>query len=410
MPNMCDYLRWRGDLSLAERPFNDVDNLLLASLSYIDFTDIVPGPGGGAIRLSLAVDRLLERADEDISPYVMSLANLDADYLRALASSRRFGGARLHSYVDIVDDSRKIQFAALQADVSLGQTYVSFRGTDSTLVGWEEDFMLSFQVTPAQRRAADYLADALRDAQREGTTLLVGGHSKGGNLAAYAAVACPVDLLPLIGHVWSNDGPGMAPEACPAGAYDVLGERFSRIQPTYSVIGQILDRPDVPRTYVASDASGMLQHDPMTWQVLGDSFVEEPGLMAEAALLDEAFAQWIDEIPLDQRESFTRELFGVLGAGGATDLSGVAASGSLQRVLQAMGDMSEESRVLVNRLIELMVGSQIQGTRDAVATGARQVLESARAAARGIDWSGLLPQRTGDSDEPVSGEDEAMEA
>ena len=48
MANLLDYLDWRGDLPLSRDPFNEVDNLILAELSFVDFGGIVPGPGAGA--------------------------------------------------------------------------------------------------------------------------------------------------------------------------------------------------------------------------------------------------------------------------------------------------------------------------------------------------------------------------
>ena len=45
MGNILDYLDWRGDLTFYQSPFNEVDNLLLSQLPYIDFSGIVKNEG-----------------------------------------------------------------------------------------------------------------------------------------------------------------------------------------------------------------------------------------------------------------------------------------------------------------------------------------------------------------------------
>lgn len=41
MANIMDYMDWRGDLSFEADEFNEVDNLILAQLAYVDFEGIV---------------------------------------------------------------------------------------------------------------------------------------------------------------------------------------------------------------------------------------------------------------------------------------------------------------------------------------------------------------------------------
>ena len=104
-------------------------------------------------------------------------------------------------------------------DVAPGLSFVSYRGTDGTLVGWREDFMLSFRVTEAQRQATRYLAAAAQAAVARDSHLYVGGHSKGGNLASFAAASVPPELSDRLLVVWSNDGPGMDPAIMPHGPF-----------------------------------------------------------------------------------------------------------------------------------------------------------------------------------------------
>ncbi|WP_077597697.1 Mbeg1-like protein [Olsenella urininfantis] len=385
MANMADYLLWRGDLSFEERALGDIDALILSCLSYLDFGGIVPGPGEGGLSLAAAASGLLALAGEDLSSYVRSLATLDANYLRQLGCSRRFGDCVLRGYVDVIDVERSLQFAALQIVLPSGDVFVSFRGTDSTLVGWREDFMMSFVVTEAQRQAASYCADTLRSLQ-DGAHAYLGGHSKGGNLVAFAAVGCPEELRGRIRLAYSFDGPGIAPEVAPLSARAALGERFRQVCPEHSIIGMLLSDPAEPRCYVKSSASGMQQHDPMTWQLGPAGFALADGLAREAELVDEAIAQWVASIDLERRSDFVGELFDVLAAGGATTFAEVLSAPGIQQVLRAAATASPESRELVGRLASQTMeayrnsaGEQVAG---ALAAAAHRVAEVGEAVAQ----------------------------
>ena len=361
MANINDYLQWRGDLTFAERPFNDVDNVILAALSYLDFTGIVPGEATGRqVTVGQACVRLLEKSGGDVTPYVRSVAKVDSRFVQLLADSRRFRDALLGAYVDEVDESRALQFAALQVDMP-GETYVSFRGTDSTLVGWREDFMLSFTVTESQREAASYLQRAIVRAVGQGRTVRVGGHSKGGNLAEYAAALCPADLLGSIVRVYSNDGPGMAPEVMSIESRAVLGDKLRRIVPSYSIIGMLFARETDPQIVVRSTGTGIGQHDLTTWQGVRGGVDEERELQRDCAVLNRAIAEWAAGIPLDERARAVDEVFDALQAGGATRFDEIAESSEgFQQVLRALSATDARTRELASALVEATVNISVE--------------------------------------------------
>jgi hypothetical protein len=376
MGDMRDYLEYRGDILLGERPFNDVDNLILASLSYLDLKGIAPAAQDDAVvTVRQACDAFLLRAGgEDVSPWVLSLATLDARWVRALGASERLGTSFLRNYVDVVDDCRTLQFSAVCVDLPNGASYVSYRGTDNTLVGWKEDFMLSFCVTDAQRMAADYLEAEARRAKSAGTRLYVGGHSKGGVLAAYAAAVLPAELRGVIDTVWSDDGPGMASEAVSVHAVDVYGERFVHVVPTYDIVGMLFD-DGTPKRVVRSSAQGAMQHDPMSWQVLPAGFDEAECLEPDCVRMNRALAGWLDGVDPAERERFTTELFDVLQAGGATTLDEVLGSAqSVQKVLAAVGAADQRTKDLVWELLGAAVAANVASAKDAAINAASQAV------------------------------------
>ncbi len=402
LADIRDYLEWRGDLSFDERGFNDADNLVVACIAYLDLGGIVPGPAeGGSVSVHDACAAFLERAggaggaeaaggasgaggESDVSPWVRSLATIDARFVRAAGESARFGEAGLSAYVDVVDEERTLQFSAVSCDVSDTHTYVAFRGTDNTLVGWKEDFMLSFTVTPAQKAAARYLESQALRARKEGRRLYVGGHSKGGLLAAYAAAVLPEELRGCVDTVWSDDGPGMASDACPVGARDVYGERFVHVVPAYDIVGALFD-DGTPKLVVRSEADGALQHDPMCWQVDAGGLVPAEGLEPDSVRLASALAGWLEGVDPDERERFTDELFDVLQAGGATTLGEITGSAqSVQKVLSALGAADQRTKDLVWALLGAAVGANVESARDAAVSLAAQAVAGIAGAISGL--------------------------
>lgn len=367
MANIYDYLMWRGDISLDERPFNDVDNVILSCLSYFDFTGVVPSEeDGGSISLARACRKLISKGGGDAKQFVRAFSLLDTRFLTLLAESARFESAELCAYCDVYDEKRSLQFAAIQVNLPTSLTYVSYRGTDSTLVGWREDFMLSFQVTEAQRMATEYLNRAIPRATELGNSVMVGGHSKGGNLAEYAAVNCLEELRGHILRVFSNDGPGMAPELTLADPGEVLGNRLRRIVPTYSVVGMLFAKPHDHRSVVKSKAVGIAQHDPCTWQVTRSGILDGLRLDRECVVLNDAIAKWAKSVPLDKRAHFINEVFDALGAGGAKSLDHIADSAEdFQKVLSAFRATDEQTRELASALIDSTVNNSVAAVREA---------------------------------------------
>lgn len=382
MSNIHDYLLWRGDLSLSERPFNDVDNIILSALLYIDFTGTIPSEETGRrISLRNACLHQIAWGGGDVTPFVHAPAKVDTRFVRLLAESKRFGPAQLCAYEDVVDPVNSLQFAALQIDLPNGETYVSYRGSDSTLVSWREDFMLSFTVTQAQRMAAAYLGRVLDRTQEEGRTIRVGGHSKGGNLAEYAAICCTDEQLKRIVRVYSNDGPRMAPEVVPHSNHAALGSRFKHIVPTYSVIGMLFAPPDDPYVVVKSTGTGIGQHELTTWQVLNTGIDEAVELQPDCVVLNNVIARWADGIPLDERERVTNEVFDALEAGGATRFEEIASSTSgLQQVLSALSSTDERTQELALALVDGAVGTSMSSARKAT----RETLEQWRQGAQSV--------------------------
>lgn len=363
MANVVDYLHWRGDLTFDTDPFNNVDNLILSILSYMGFGGVVPSERSEKrVQLGDACAKILKKLKNDPS-LIAGFSRVDGTFLEALVDAPRFANIELGRYVDRINVEKSLQFAAFTAYLPTGQMFVSFRGTDGTLVGWRENLNLSFQVTSADKSAALYLEKRIREHLTEGNSntcanVMVGGHSKGGNLAAYAATVCPKELLGTLDRVWSNDGPNMCPELLHTTAHQVLGDKYIRILPEFSVVGMIFDDLAVPKLIVKSSETGMMAHDGVSWQVMRNTFEFADDFQLECKKINEAFSAWYKDLPLSEREHFTNELFDALSAGGAIYFSDIISSpANLQPVVTALTKTEKQTKEIFFDLLSSLVNA-----------------------------------------------------
>ena len=359
MANILDYLDWRGDLTFAQSPFNEVDNLILAELSFVDFKGIVPRTGEGkSVFLAGAAEQYFARfpAGEKIDMGVLVPDEIP-ELLRKMAASRRFGALGLNCFEDKTDHERGEQFAALTVELGEGSVYLAFRGTDDTLAGWKEDFMLACTPQiPAQRMAAEYVAWVAKQYPRR--KLRIGGHSKGGNLAVWSAVHAPANVQRRIREVWSNDGPGFHTDILSLPEHADIVRRIITILPQSSLVGMILEH-DEDYTVVRSSERGAWQHDGFSWEVRGPDFVHLHSVTRQGRRNDLVLKEWVRNMPLDQREKFVEGLFEVLTASGAetlTELKEESLKGAAAMV-RAMKDLDKDTREALSYAVKVLLRS-----------------------------------------------------
>lgn len=227
MANMMDYLDWRGDLTFTASGFNEVDNLLFAELVYTSFDGIVTGQSEAeAVTLAEASAVFWEQNSREEILARVSMTKAAPFVLEKMAKTERFRDVKLWGYVNDISEEEQSQFAVMCAGLPDGSIYVSFRGTDNTITGWREDFNMGYlSETPGQLKAVSYVEQMLGDGS---CPVRIGGHSKGGNLAVYAAVHCSSGLQDRILAVYSNDGPGFRRDIVESAAYQRVLPKSTR--------------------------------------------------------------------------------------------------------------------------------------------------------------------------------------
>jgi len=340
MANMMDYLSWRGDLPLSAAPWNDVDSLILSCMSYVNLpAALLPAP-----LASLPVQLPAIHEQERLTEFFDRCREL----FDAAARQMRFGELVLHSFVNEVSSQEDIQFSAVTADLPDGTRFVAFRGTDQTIVGWREDFTMAFESpVPAQTAALAYLERAAE----AGKPLRIGGHSKGGNLACYAAAHASERARALIDSICSFDGPGLDDATVVSDGYARIRGRIRSYIPQSSVIGLLLAYHE-DYTVVRANAIGLAQHDAFTWQLLGTTFIEVGEVDRASQVVDQAVHAWLTQVSHAQRRIFIDTLFDILEATNATTFKDLTTNPrSIPAIIQATRNTDPEVLRMIAQLI-----------------------------------------------------------
>jgi len=380
-----DYLRWRGDLRLSQDGFNEVDNLLLCIVSYIDFRRVARLRNfdpSYAMSIGDVCDLLTEEDEQrGLSP---------EDYItvmRAMAATPRFRDVKMFAFEDSYDEEKVMQFSAVSFLLPDESVFVAYRGTDTTLVGWVEDFNMSFMTAvPAQLRATEYAVEvAGRVPHRD---LRIGGHSKGGNLAAWAAIHLPEKLqTKRLLAAYNNDGPGFDKSVLESDGFARVAEKLHTYIPESSAVGMLLEHTE-DYTIIDSTTVSLLQHEPLSWNVLGNRFMYL-GKRSEAAQLgDNVIREWLAGLTREERQEFVETLHQLLSAGGKIktleDLHSGGLSSGIALIKEYAGADEDKKKMLSDLVGRLAVDAKEELRRAAgeklksVGEDFRQVLDKLR--------------------------------
>lgn len=357
MSTIFDYLKEVTYDSIYDRPFKELDVLALTELTYLPFGHIVPqgDTTGIPVRLSDAME-LIDRTTDFI------VSNQHLQLVDELATSKRFKNIKLLNYVDEYDPDVQKQFAAMTYRLSLDTYLVVFRGTDDTLIGWKEDFHMTYMDhVPAQKRAASYLQHVMKEFPKG--RFLVAGHSKGGNLATYACSYLPDSLFERVDAIYSYDAPGLNKAIIETEGYQRTSPIIRRFVPQGSIVGMMLEVPE-PTTIVKSSALGSFaQHDAFTWEIKDYSFVTVSETSPDSQQTDLTLKQWVRETSAEERKKFFDTFFGIFLDAGITsinDLTDLKQLAKAKEILQNAQDLDPTEREMLERLAKQLIDTRFQ--------------------------------------------------
>ncbi len=323
--NILSYVEWRGDLTFEQSAFNCVDALIFCQLSYIHFDSLVPSGFDDSSVLLDVSRKFRESSDFETRKNLGIMINpLTTELLLKCAASRRFGGVRLCGFIDDYDKIREEQFSAVaflfdeQKEAKCGfsprikKAFVAFRGTDDTLVGWKEDFNLSFmESVPAQDDASSYLFNAMNSKSLRKNRFYAGGHSKGGNLAVYSSANLDEKSKGRLLEVYNFDGPGFSEKDLKSENFRSIKSKIVSFFPQMSMIGMLFHHYEGYKVVFSAEKL-ILQHDPFSWSVLGCEFVQRDSLESGSEIFFRSFNKWFENLDKKQRENFVETVFSLL--------------------------------------------------------------------------------------------------
>ena len=305
MADMFDYLAWRGDLTFSQVPPTPVDTLILSTLAYIQFTGTAPDTPLERIPLEEAALAMLADPDRHRKVRVKE----DLELLAAAAATQRFRKLGLSFYQDVFIPEEDTQFAAMTFYLDDGSAFLAFRGTDNTLVGWKEDFNMTFlESIPAQRLALQYARTFTAACT---APIHLAGHSKGGNLAVYAGARLDPAVQKRIVRIYNHDGPGFTEAMMTDPGYLNIVPKIRTYVPKASIFGMLLEHEE-PRTIIRSRQISLMQHDPYFWEVLGGDFIPEEEPSPDSRFLNQTLKTWLAGMSIEDRNEFFDTVFELL--------------------------------------------------------------------------------------------------
>ncbi len=341
MGNIIDYVKEIGQYSLMEKPFNEVDSLVLCQLAYLNYEKFVPGFQERNIPVSIQSIYVHPDREKILDDYWYRENNMEL--FLAVAESKRFKELKLNYYVNIINEGEQTQFSALTYVLEDKNIYMAYRGTDATIIGWKEDLNLAFsKPLNSQNLAVEYMD---RVAGYVAGEFYAGGHSKGGNLAVYAAMNCQPEARRKLLKVFNNDGPGFRPEIREQGNYQDIVERVVKFIPRSSLVGTILeDQHDYE--VVESKGVGMLQHNAYSWKIENDAFIRAKNMTAAKLRRDAALNEWILSLTEEEAHAFVDTLYDVVSASEAANVFEFGADwkNCLQSVFEAAKNIDDATR------------------------------------------------------------------
>ena len=367
MKNMLDYIKEFGHVSFEERAFSEIDALVLTELEYLPLENVVPSDENGEnfVTVKEIAEYMQEHKQELFDENPMMITQERHEVSQVIADAPRFQSLKFFGVVSEWDKDTTKQFAAVTVEVEPSVRLVVFRGTDETLIGWKEDFLMTYSpLVAAQTDAKEYLA---KQASLFDGDLMVSGHSKGGNLAIYAAATQEEDVQLRIVDIFCFDSPGLYRSVLETKGYQNIVPLAMRYIPQDSLVGLMLES-EVPYVIVKSNATGAMQHSAMTWEIEDGQFIKMEKLTKNSQLNDQTFKKWTESVSDEELELFWNVFFELLfsvGIDTVNDLYGQFMH-YVQEFLKAAGNMDEEKRELLTRIALLLVSTRFEVWKDSL--------------------------------------------
>ncbi|WP_368910018.1 DUF2974 domain-containing protein [Streptococcus sp. oral taxon 061] len=356
MANIFDYLTDVQYDSFYDIPLNELDILALTELTYLSFDNL----------LDESDNRLLDVATRVPRESNMLTNKERLQLLDQLSTHKRFKNSKLSNFVNDIDVELQKQFAAMTYRLNLDTYLIVFRGTDDSIIGWKEDFHMTYmKEIPAQKHALEYLEDFFKQYPKQ--KVIIAGHSKGGNLAVYAASQIQPELQEKISAVFTYDAPGLQAHLTETSGYQEVIPKIHRYVPQGSVIGMMLEIPDTPIVVRSLALGGIAQHNTFSWQTEGTHLVQLEEISSESLQIKDALKEWMDSVPDEELELYFNLFFGTILESGINSINDLSSTGAIEHIHQLVSQaqtLEPQQVEILRNLTQLLLDARFQAWKN----------------------------------------------
>lgn len=346
--NVISYIKKFGKYTFDERHFSDVDALIISALSMMSFDDYVKETGEITLK-----DIKISKISDDIF-YESPDRKFNRAQLVEMIKSKRFKNLTIKNIKRIFSSEEPNQFYAMTVVLPNDILFLAFRGTDITLVGWKEDFILASKDTiMSQVEALEYTREVVSKCDNR---FYLAGHSKGGNIAFYSALNLEDKYLERLIRAYSFDGPGFKVDMKLFPAYDKAIHKLTKYRTYYNMIGAMFNQM---KRYTVVYSNGLLLggHDLYYWQInpYNGKFKLANDVSPFSKVYSARFMSWVDSVELNDRELATDAFFKILKDCETIYDLPTKAPADLLNAKKVLMEYPEESRSRIDKIVKRLV-------------------------------------------------------
>lgn len=347
MKNIIDYVESEFS-SMNDKKFNAVDSLILSQVTNFFYDDLVGNINNPKPPVYFKDLLKAEHFEKMFRSFLIPKKN--KNLLFALAASPRFRDIKINYYVSKISSDEEKQFSATTFILNDEYAYIGFRGTDSTVIGWKEDFNMAFvSPIPSQLEGVNYVNKVSNLIPHK---LLIGGHSKGGNIAVYSSMNCDNNIKQRIKTIYSHDGPGFREEVINSKEFKSIKNKINKTIPYSSLVGILLENHEYYHVVKSNGVGGIMQHDPFSWEINKDDFVYLDNLSNKSKYINKTLNTWLSQISDEKRKQFIDSIFNILNSTNSETITDIALNWKVNFpiILDALKNMDPEEKVLIMEL------------------------------------------------------------
>ena len=218
---------------------------------------------------------------------------------------------------------------------------------------------------PAQKHALEYLEDFFTQHPKQ--KVIVAGHSKGGNLAVFAASQIRPELQDKISAVYTYDAPGLQAHLTENTGYQEIIPKIQRYVPQGSVIGMMLEVPDTPIVVKSTALGGIAQHSTFSWQTEGHHFVQLKAISSESLQIKDTLKEWVDSVPDEELELYFNLFFGTILESGINSINELSSKNAIDHVRQLVSQaqtLEPEQVEILKNLTQLLLDARFHAWKN----------------------------------------------